>query len=312
MIKVRSEKLKFKNRNLHYHRPVLLNEVIQILNLKRGKNIIDATCALGGHTKEIVKKIIPEGKVLAIDWDEKMLEKAKDILANFKKTIIFRHGNFANIKNILKDKELKKISWQGILFDFGYSLDHIKNSGRGFSFMQNEPLDMRYNLNNKLTAAQIINQYSKNDLAKIFYSYGEQKYSYKIAKAIVEARQTKKIETTKDLTNIILKVIPRQFPYKIHPATKVFQSLRIEVNDELENIKKGLSDGFDILQQGGVICAISFHSLEDRMVKNFFKEKKETHEAEILTKKPIIPSAEEVLENPSSRSAKLRALRKII
>lgn len=298
------------------HQPVLLKEVIRILNLTPGKNIIDATCGSGGHTKEIAKKITRGGKVLAIDWDKEMLKKAKQNLKDFQETIIFKQGNYANIKNILSSGDLNHLEWSGILFDFGFSLNHLKDSGRGFSFLKDEPLDMRYSLENKLTAGKILNQYPKEDLVKIFYQYGEEKWGRKIAAEAVKYRKNKKIETTSQLNEIIKKAISPRFLNKWttltkHSASRIYQALRIEVNNELENIKRGLAESFNILKNGGIVAAISFHSLEDRIVKNFLKEKQKDKQALILTKKPITPTPEEIMINPRARSAKLRAGMKI-
>jgi len=293
------------------HQPVLLNEVIALLNLNNGKNIIDATCGLGGHTKEIIKFILPKGKVLAIDWDREILNKAKENLKDFSRNIIFKQENYANIKSILKESQLKNLKWQGILFDFGFCLNQIKDSGRGFTFLKDEVLDMRYDLKNSLTAAKILNQYSKEDLARIFWHYGQERKSRQIAQMIVNYRKNKKIETTTQLNEIIFKIIPKSNRARLHPATKIYQALRIEVNDELENIKKGLNDGFDILEKEAILIAISYHSLEDKIVKNFLKDKQKNQQAIILTKKPITPKREEIILNPRSRSAKLRALKKL-
>jgi 16S rRNA (cytosine1402-N4)-methyltransferase len=293
------------------HQPVLLNEVIALLNLNNGKNIIDATCGLGGHTKEIIKFILPKGKVLAIDWDREILNKAKENLKDFSRNIIFRQENYANIKSILKESQLKNLKWQGILFDFGFCLNQIKNSGRGFTFLKDEVLDMRYDLKSSLTAAKILNQYYKEDLARIFLHYGQERKSRQIAQMIVNYRKNKKIERTTQLNEIIFKIIPKSNRARLHPATKIYQALRIEVNNELENIKKGLNDGFDILEKEAILIAISYHSLEDKIVKNFLKEKQKNQQAIILTKKPITPKKEEIILNPRSRSAKLRALKKL-
>lgn len=295
-----------------FHQPVLLKEVIKILDLKEGKNIIDATCGAGGHTKEIAKKISPSGKILAIDWDQNMLKKAKANVAPYQKMIIFKQGNFAEIKNIINaNYSLKKISWQGILFDFGFSMDQIKASGRGFSFLKDEPLDMRYDLKNNLTAEKILNNYSFKKLSEIFLRYGEEKKARQIANLIIKSRKENVIKKTSQLNEIIFKVYSKSF-YKIHPATKIYQALRIAVNNELNNIKKGLSDGFDILSSNGILVAITFHSLESRLVKNFFKEKQKLNEGKILTKKAVKPSLQEISSNPASRSANLRAIMKIL
>lgn len=288
------------------HRPVLLKEVLQIFNPKPNQNYIDCTIGEGGHSFAILEKIKPNGKILGIDLNEKVIEKVRVESQKLKvKNIILVEDNFRNLKKIVKDFFPYKI--HGILLDLGLSSFLLKESGRGFSFLKDEKLDMRYSLKQDLTAEKIVNSYSLEKLEKIFKEYGEEKKAKKIALEIVKERKKKKIETTKQLVEIIERI--KKIRGKIHPATKIFQALRIEVNQELENLEEALPQALEILEKGGKLIIISFHSLEDRIVKKFLKENKER--LKILTKKPVRPSFEEIKINPSSRSAKLRAAEKI-
>lgn len=289
------------------HIPVLQKEVIDYLDPKPNENFIDATIGEGGHTAAILEKNKPNGKVLGIEIDPEILEKFK-----FQDRLILVNDSYINLKNIVKKYNFGPI--KGILFDLGMSSWHLEESGRGFSFQKNEPLDMRYSINSKfknqnekLRAEEILNQWSENALEKILREYGEEIFSRRIAKEIVETRKKNSIKSTFQLVEIIKKATPSWYQKKrIHFATKTFQALRIAVNDELETIKKGLSEALDVLEKEGRLVVISFHSLEDRIVKNFFQERK----IEILTKKPVRPSLEEIKTNKRSRSAKLRAARR--
>lgn len=298
------------------HVPVLLNKVLEILSPESHKFIIDGTVDGGGHTASILEKMMPSGgKLLAIDWDRETLEKtkkeieAKFQIPNSKLKIFWTHDNYANLPAILKDRNLGKAD--GLLLDLGFSSGQLENSGRGFSFLKDEPLDMRYNARQEaknLTAAEIVNSFGEQALADIFWKYGEEKMSRKIAKKIVEMRKRKRILTTFDLVEAVKSAVQRNYEQgRIHPATRVFQALRIYVNGELENLEKILKNLSDILGSHGVAVIISFHSLEDRLVKNRFKEMYKNGIANILTKKPIIPAKEEIIANPRARSAKLRA-----
>jgi len=288
------------------HIPVLLKEAIKVLNPKPKEVFIDATFGDGGHATEILKKILPGGKLLAIDWDKDAVEKAKKSEIFQKPEIIIVNENYANLPEIVKKLRFPKAD--GLIVDLGFSTGQLE-SGRGFSFLKNEPLDMRFAKNNDLTAAEVINSFSEKDLADIFFKYGEEKFSRRIAKEIYKERKRKRILTTLELSEIIKRAVPENYERKrIHPATRVFQALRIYVNFELENLKTLLSGMKNVLNPGGRVAIISFHSLEDRIVKNYFKELEKEKKAQILTKKPIIASEEEVKNNPKSRSAKLRAI----
>lgn len=292
------------------HLPVLTKEVLEFLNPKPGENFIDCTIDGGGHAKEILKKISPAGKLLGIDLDKKMIAALQAKIKNEKlNNLIVAEGNFKNLKKITEEKNFSRVS--GILIDLGWSSIQIEESGRGFSFLKNEPLDMRYS-SFGISAAEAVNQLSEKDLADIFWQYGEERFSRRIAKKIVEARKKKRILTTFDLVDAVKTSVPRSYERgRLHPATRVFQALRIYVNQELENLKEVLPQAVEILAPGGILTVISFHSLEDRIVKNFFREMKKEGRLEILTKKPVVPSDEEIKSNPRSRSAKLRAVRKI-
>ena len=287
------------------HIPLLLKETIEFLNPQPGKFIIDATIGGGGHAAEILKKIGDSGMLLGIDWDKEAIADCQSRFADYKNVILV-NGNYADLPEILKQKELPKVD--GIAVDLGFSSRQLEKSGRGFSFLKDEKLDMRYQQETEnLTAAEVINQYSEKELADIFWKYGEERNSRKIAKKIIEERKNKRILTTFDLIEIIRKAVPKNYEQgRINPSTKVFQALRIYVNDELGNLEKILKNMSKILKGRAVI--ISFHSLEDRLVKNYFRNLSKENGAEILTKKPIRPSEEEIRGNPRSRSAKLRAI----
>ncbi len=281
------------------HIPVLLNEVIESLNLKDGDVVVDATLGLGGHTEAILKKILPSGRVVGIDRDARNIELAKTHLAQFKDKVRFVHASFVNISSQVSELV------DAVLFDLGFSSVHVDDGKRGFSFMHDGPLDMRYDIAQELTAELIVNEWSQDDLAKLFRKLGQERFADKIAKEIIQARKLQRLTSTVQLAEVILKVAPRVG--KQHPATRVFQALRIAVNDELAQVQKGLEGAVDALKPGGLICVISFHSLEDKVVKDFFKS---CAQLEVITKRPIRPNKLEIKINPRARSAKLRVARK--
>lgn len=294
------------------HIPVLQKEVIDYLSPKKNENFIDATAGEGGHTILIAKRILPQGKILAVDRDCEILRELKKRIKKEKleKNIISVCENYAHLEKIVEEKKFKNV--KGILFDLGFSSWHIERSKRGFSFQRNEPLDMRYSKNLTLRAEEIVNLWPEKIIEKIIRIYGEEKFSRRIARKIVEERKRRKIKTTRDLVEIIRQAVPYSYQRgKIHFATRTFQALRITVNSEIDNLQKGLEASLKVLGKKGRILVISFHSLEDRIVKRFFKEKEEKGILEIITKKPIIPSSEEISLNPRSRSAKLRIAKKI-
>ena len=295
------------------HKTVLLNETIDGLNLSDGATVLDATFGGGGHSVEICRRY-RKVKIIAIDQDKSVWEKAKSKFRDCDCEITFINKNFADLGG------LENID--GIIFDLGLSSDQLENSSRGFTFLKNEPLLMTMKENpgeEDLTAKDIVNAWSEKSLADILYGYGEEKYRGRIASGIVESRKKKKIETTFDLVNIIEHAVPASYRKgKLHFATRTFQALRIAVNDELGTLEKGLEQGFKFLKNEGRMCVISFHSLEDRIVKKFYSTKggsasggKENRVARIITKKPIIASSEELKINIRARSAKLRILEKI-
>ena len=292
------------------HISVMKKEAIDFLNINPEKYYVDATLGLGGHSKKIVEKL-STGKLICIDTDEEALKLAKDNLNEFEDKIIFCNDNFANIKNIMSELNLQSISG-GVLADLGVSSMELDNSDRGFSFLKNSELDMRMNTKQSLTAKYIVNNYSITELINLFKNYGDEKFPGRIARAICDRRRKKSIKETLDLASIIKNAVPIKFQKaKIHPATKVFQALRIEVNDELNVLKKFLSDSIDILESQARLVVISFHSGEDRIVKNIFRDRSLEGSVKLLTKKPLVPSEYEVNENIRSRSAKMRILEKI-
>lgn len=299
------------------HIPVLLKETIVALDPKPGEFFIDGTVGNGGHAFEIVKRISPEGIFLGIDWDADAIENLKSKISvgsefalgekNSKPKIILANDNYANLPEILEENKLEMAD--GLLLDLGMSSDQLEQSGRGFSFLKDEPLIMQYRPSSETTtAAEIISSFNEKELADIFFKYGEERFSRKIAGKIIEERKKQRILTTFDLVEVIGKAVPKNYERgRIHPATRVFQALRIYVNQELENLEKLLKNLDKVLKPKGRIVIISFHSLEDRLVKNYFREKAKEKKMEILTKKPIGPTMEEANQNRRSRSAKLRA-----
>lgn len=295
--------------SIDMHEPVLVKKVMDILKPQPGEKYIDATINGGGHTKAILEHIGPEGKVLGIDRDCELLQRIgsqriKD------KNLRLVCGNYRDIKKIAEENGFEKVN--GILFDLGFSSYHLEKSGRGFSFRRDEPLDMRYNPpKNPLTAEKIVNGWSERELEKVFKEYGEERFSRRIAAGIIQARAEIRISRSKQLADIVRQSVPSPYSRRgIHPATRVFQALRIAVNEELENLKKALDSAPSLLASSGRIAVISFHSLEDRIVKQFFKKKETEGTLSINTKKPLTASFREKKENPRARSAKLRAAQK--
>ena len=301
------------------HIPVLKKEVLEYLDPRPNQNFIDATIDGGGHALAILEKIAPHGKLLGIDRDEKMVEQLKFQVSGslpaeatpqalqagrFQDNLLLVCDNFDNLKEIAAREKFGQV--QGILFDLGMSTWHLKESGKGFSFQRDEELDMRYSVENskQSNAKEIVNKWSEKKIRQILKDYGEERFNKEIAKEIIEARKRHLIATTFQLVDIIEKAVPAWYrQQKIHAATKTFQALRIAVNDELGSLQRVLPQALEVLDVGARLVIISFHSLEDRIVKIFFKENK----IKILTKKPVRPSKQELAENPNSRSAKLRA-----
>lgn len=295
------------------HKPVLLKEVLEIFNPQPGEIYIDATINGGGHSAALAQRINPEGTLLGIDLDCDLLEAAKLRIKKLKLRIKFISlcENYADLKAIVEKHKLGKVD--GILLDLGFSSYHLERSGRGFSFQKDEPLDMRYNLtNNGFTAEKIINTWDKEAIENLLRAYGEERFAAGITRGILRERKNKKITTTRKLIEIIEKNVPRWYWKKrIHPATRTFQALRIAVNKELENLELALPQAVELLKPSGKLLIISFHSLEDRIAKTFFRKKDREKILKMITNKPLISSAREIAINPRARSAKLRAIEKL-
>ena len=305
------------------HYSVMLSEAIEGLNIKEDGIYVDCTLGYAGHSSEILKRL-KRGFLFAFDQDKEAInyseKKLSEISLNFK--II--HSNFENLKEKLEKQKIDKVD--GILFDLGLSSPQIDDASRGFSFMNNARLDMRMNKEASKDAYFVVNNYSKEDLASIFFKYGEEKLSNAIAKKIVDERKNKPIETTTELVEIIKSAVGANYFFKSHPEREIFQAIRIEVNDELKVLEKVLPDAINLLNKGGRISVITFHSLEDRIVKQIFKENSETDpifkgmpdipqaykpKIKLINKKPILPSEEELKNNTRSKSAKLRIIERI-
>jgi len=295
------------------HIPVLLQEVIENLSPKEGTTVVDVTVGNGGHTKELCARVGAAGMVVGLDQDEKALEKARAVMDGSPCTFVAIRDNFRNLDKVLSHLHIRTVS--GILFDLGLREEELTESGRGFSFRRDEPLIMTFSSKlepDTLTAYEIVNAWSENEIGRILKEFGEERFARRIAKGIVTHRKIGPIKTTKDLVHIIEKSTPIFYQRgRGHAARKTFQALRIAVNDELGALKEGLGKAAAMLTPGGRIAVISFHSLEDRIVKHFFKEIKETKNFNNITKKPIVPERAEIERNPLARSAKLRVIEKI-
>lgn len=306
------------------HVSVLLNECIENLNIKPDGIYVDGTMGGAGHSLEIVKKLSEKGMLIGIDRDEEALAVAKERLKEFN-NVKYVHDNHDNIDEIIKNLNIKGVD--GILLDLGVSSYQIDEKTRGFTYMDDGPLDMRMDKSQKLTAEYIVNNYKEQDLGRIIFEYGEEKFSRKIARNICEYRKNKKIETTGELVKIIEKSIPGKFREKnSHPAKRTFQAIRIEVNNEIEPLYNTIKNSITALNSKGRLCVITFHSLEDRMVKKAYVDAEgkctcpkdlpycvcgNVSLGKIITKKPILPTEKEMQENSRSRSAKLRVFEKI-
>ena len=289
------------------HRPVLLDEAVTMLGVCPGGVYMDGTMGLGGHTEEILKRSLPDGRVVAFEWDENAIAKNSAIIEQYRHRLTVIRRNFAEIDCGLADFGQEQLD--GILVDIGLSSLQLDRGKRGFSFQKDEPLDMRMDQRRDITAASIVTNADESELADIFYYYGDEKQSRRIAATIVAARKIEKIETSAQLADLVAKAIPRKFhPPKIHVATKVFQALRIAVNQELKNLAMILEKAADHLVTGGRLCVISFHSLEDRMVKRTLAA---NEKFSVITRKPIVPGKEEIRQNPRSRSARLRVAERL-
>ena len=290
------------------HIPVLVKKAMELLDPQPDDIVVDATVGLGGHTQAILEKLGPRGRLIGIDQDEQALQSANKSLKNAAGRVVLVRGNFRDLVQLVWHAgKFKRVD--GILFDLGVSSLQLADAPRGFSFLHNAPLDMRMDpQSGGTTAAEIINRAGFNELVRIFREFGEEPKAEIIVKRILEARQRRPIRTTLELVGIIGGRSQRG---KIHPATRVFQALRIAVNDELEALREALPQAVELLKPRGRLVVISFHSLEDRIVKNFFKEYTTGGSAQLLTKKAVTPSWEERRSNPRARSSKLRALMKL-
>jgi 16S rRNA (cytosine1402-N4)-methyltransferase len=305
------------------HLPVLLNETISYLTTNPAGTYVDGTVGGGGHLQSLLQMLNPEAKVLALDKDSDTLQKTI-VKFQHEPRVIFVHEDFRHLARVLAEHKVDKVD--GILLDLGVSSFQLDMEDRGFSYHGDARLDMRMNRHSKLSAWDVVNTYDESDLSRILYQYGEEKYARSIAARIVKARQDKSIDTTLELVELIKSAVPPSYRWEKHPARKTFQALRIEVNDELGAVEEVLAQAVNLLNKGGRLCVITFHSLEDRIVKHFMQWEARTcvcppglpictcdHQArlEILTRKPIQPSAEECQHNPRARSAKLRVASRI-
>ncbi|MEK6544976.1 MAG: 16S rRNA (cytosine(1402)-N(4))-methyltransferase RsmH [Nitrospinota bacterium] len=307
------------------HIPVLLDEVINQLQCQQNRIYVDATLGDGGHAEEILKKSSPSGILIGIDRDEDSIRFAEKRLYSYRERVFLFRENFRNIKNVINKIEIYNVD--GVLFDLGVSTRQFMIAERGFSFSRDAPLDMRMDRSDNMVAEEIINDTSEEQLRDIIWKYGEERWAGRIARSIIREREKMPIKTTFQLAKIVFSAIPPAYRSKrIHPATKTFQSIRIAVNNEIEILKDTIRDAIDILNPGGRICVISYHSLEDRIVKNLFRELERgcicppalpicvcgrKGIIKIVTKRHIAPSEDEIKKNPRARSAKLRGAEKI-
>ena len=298
------------------HYTVMKQEAVNIMEPQDGKIYVDCTLGGGGHSGLILEKIQPSGKLISFDIDDDAIKAASERLKDYKNLTIVK-SSYTNLRKVLKVQGIERITG-GILLDLGASYHQLTKAERGFSFSKEAPLDMRFDQDADITAYDIVNHYKEDDLVRIFSEYGEERFSKRIAKKIVDDRRKSPIKTTTELANLIVSATPKVKTH-LHPATRVFQAIRIEVNQELKNVETILNEALDLLDVDAIISVISFHSLEDRLVKNIFKKEAqkcrcnnlictcEPPRIELLTRKPILPTDEEIKENPPSRSAKLRA-----
>lgn len=309
------------------HAPVLFKECMEMLNLKKTGVYVDGTMGGAGHSRGILERTFPEGRLIAVDQDPDAIKAGRERLSSFGERVTIVHSNFGNLKTILKGLKINQID--GILFDLGVSSYQLDNPERGFSYMDDAPLDMRMNsAGGGITAADLVNSESEANLARIIFTYGEERWAKRIARFIVESRAKNKITTTGELVQIIKNAVPagarKSGP---HPAKRTFQALRIAVNKELDLVESAIGDAVGFLKPGGRICVISFHSLEDRIVKQQFQRFSAgcicppgfpvcrcgvKPLVKIITKKPVVPTDEEVKHNPRARSAKLRVAEKVL
>ncbi len=302
-----------QNSNVSIHKSVLLQEVVDGLDLKKGLRVLDGTINGGGHSFAICQKIGGSGILIGVDLDKGALARAEERLKEFKTTIHLEEDNFRNMDKLAEKYGIE--NFDAVLLDLGLSSDQLETKERGFSFQGDEPLLMTFKkelAENDLTAYEIVNSWDEENIADIIYGYACEKFSRRIARRISEARKETAIETTGDLVKIVEQAVPSWYRNgRINPATKTFQALRTAVNDEIESLREGLEKGIELLSSEGCIAVISFHSVEDRVVKRAFQKAAKEDKGIILTKKPIIPTLMEIKENPRARSAKLRIFKSI-
>lgn len=306
------------------HIPVLLEKTLDVLQVKAGGVYLDCTVDGGGHSKALLERSAPDGIVIGLDMDQLMIERSKERLAEYGSRMKFVHSNFAELKEAILKTGITEVD--GIMADLGISSNQLDFADRGFSFMQNGPIDMRMNTNLEETALDVIINREENELANIIFKYGEEKLSRKIAKVLKQKALKNELKSTLNLAETVANAIPRKMhPRKIHPATRTFQALRIEVNHELESIEQMLPQALEVLKPGGRLAIMTYHSLEDRIVQSCFKSWDKSctcppklpvcvcnkiREAKIVNRKPILPEASEIIQNPRARSVKLRVVEK--
>ena len=307
-----------------YHESVMKNEVLHYLNVHKEGVIVDGTLGDGGHTEFILKNTAPKIRVFAIDRDRSAIERASERLSPFRARVTLAHGNLGNLKNLAAENGITRVV--GLLMDLGVSSPQLDTAERGFSIQHDGPLDMRMDSSQKTSAADLLEKLSDKELASIIKNFGEERYSKRIVRAIRREQTERPITTTGQLSRIVARVVSSPRHSRIHPATRTFQALRIAVNDELEQLKMALTNMIDLLDSTARVAVISFHSLEDRIVKTFFRDEQKgcscppkipmcvcgrTQTLKILTRKPLVPSEEEVAQNPRSISAKLRVAERV-
>ncbi len=293
----------------YQHTPVMLKEVLEYLEAAAGKKYLDCTLGGAGYTLALAKLVGKRGQVIGIDLDEMAIKNAQSLINEQKlQNITLINDNFKNLKTIISENISAEAKFDGIVFDLGLSSAQLDDEVRGFSFKGERPLDMSFGPANEKSTEEIVNHYPLLELTRIFQEYGEEKHAYRIAKAIVAARHIARLKSTADLVRVIEEAIPFRYRTKIHPATRVFQALRMETNEELLSLEAVLPDAVELLKTHGRIVVVSFHSGEDRIVKRYFKGEAKI---KILTKRPLIPDEEETKDNARARSAKLRAAEKI-
>lgn len=283
----------------------MLEEILDYLNLEPGKVIVDATIGTAGHAQSIIERITPGGRLIGIDRDQESLDIAQERLGKFPDACEFIYGNFSDIDVIFKNLNIKKID--GILFDLGISSFQLDDPHRGFSFQSEGPLDMRLDRKSYISAYDLVNNLNEEEISSLLWTFGQERWHNRIAHLLIEERARSPITTTVQLANIVMRAVPYRYRhYRIHPATRTFQAVRIAVNRELETLKTAIEKSFEFLDRRARICVISFHSLEDRVVKLSFRKASSERQISIITPKPLVPTEAEIKANPSSRSAKLR------